>query len=52
MLDDQTDVTDDEVRDFWWAKLTDEERSAWMIVAQSVNAADAWSAYRKRMSEA
>jgi hypothetical protein len=48
MLDDERDLTDNEMAEYWWARLTDEERSAWLKAAQSVDAADAWEAYKRR----
>ena len=51
MLDDKNEVSDDEVVEFWWSNLTDEERSKWMLAAQSVDVGDAWGAYQRRMSE-
>ena len=51
MLDDRANLTDTEMCDFWWSRLTDEERSYWMAAAQSVDASDAWEAYKMRMAE-
>jgi hypothetical protein len=36
---------------YWWSRLTDEERYAWLKAAQSVDAADAWEAYKRKMAE-
>jgi hypothetical protein len=31
--------------------LTDEERSAWLLAAQSADAGDAWVAYKRKMAD-
>ena len=32
MLDREPDITDNEMADFWWSRLTDTERAAWLRV--------------------
>jgi hypothetical protein len=51
MLDGEKDLINDEMAEYWWSRLTDEERSAWLNAAQSVDAADAWEAYKRKMAE-